>query len=149
MKKVIVRAPALSMSGYGEQARFVLKALQLNQHKFDVFIEDINWGKSGSIISDKHDIRWIKSRIFARDVYHEQCKKQNIEPLYDLSIQITIPNEFQPVGKYNIGVTAGIETTHISHQWIEGLNRMDLNIVPSVHSRNNVITIGIFKFVSP
>ena len=26
-------------------------------------------------------------------------------------MQITIPNEFQPVGKYSIGLTAGIEAT--------------------------------------
>ena len=49
--------------------------------------------------------------------------------------QVTVPNEFQPIGKYNIGFTAGIETTLCAPQWIEGLNRMDLNIVSSNHAK--------------
>jgi glycosyltransferase involved in cell wall biosynthesis len=51
-------------------------------------------------------------------------------------MQITVPNEFQPVGKYNVGVTAGIETTICAPQWIEGLNRMNLNLVSSEHAKN-------------
>jgi hypothetical protein len=37
----------------------------------------------------------------------------------------------QPVGKYNIGLTAGIEATSCKAEWIEGLNRMDMNWVSS------------------
>jgi glycosyltransferase involved in cell wall biosynthesis len=50
-------------------------------------------------------------------------------------MQITIPNEFQPVGKYNIGVTAGIETTICDAAWIEGVNRMNLTLVSSEHAK--------------
>jgi glycosyltransferase involved in cell wall biosynthesis len=50
-------------------------------------------------------------------------------------MQITVPNEFQPVGNYNIGVTAGIETTICHHEWLLGINRMDLNLVSSEHSK--------------
>ena len=53
----------------------------------------------------------------------------------DVWIQITVPNEFQPVGKYNIGVSAGIETTVYPAEFIEGSNRMDLNLVSSEHSK--------------
>ena len=53
----------------------------------------------------------------------------------DVWIQITIPNEFQPVGKFNIGVTAGIETTICHASWIDGLNRMNLNFVSSEHAK--------------
>ena len=63
----------------------------------------------------------------------------------DIWVQVTVPNEFQPVGKYNIGVTAGIETTHVSHTWLEGLNRMDLNIVPSKHSRDSILNSSYDK----
>jgi hypothetical protein len=55
----------------------------------------------------------------------------NLPKQPDLHIHIVIPNEFQPVGKYNIGVTAGLEMTVCPPSWIEGLNRMDINIVPS------------------
>jgi glycosyltransferase involved in cell wall biosynthesis len=53
----------------------------------------------------------------------------------DVWIQITVPNEFQPLGKFNIGVTAGIETTVCDASWIEGCNRMDLTLTSSEHSK--------------
>jgi len=53
----------------------------------------------------------------------------------DCWIQITVPNEFQPVGKFNIGITAGIETTVCAPQWIDGINRMDLTLVSSEHAK--------------
>jgi hypothetical protein len=49
----------------------------------------------------------------------------------DVHIHIVVPNEFQQLGKYNIGITAGLETTVCPPEWLEGLNRMDLNIVPA------------------
>ena len=63
----------------------------------------------------------------------------------DIWCQITVPNEFQRVGKYNIGLTAGIETTHCAPQWLEGLNRMDLNLVSSEHSKKVFETTGYDK----
>jgi hypothetical protein len=53
----------------------------------------------------------------------------------EIWMQITVPNEFQPIGKYNIGVTAGIETTACSHEFLEGVNRMDLTLVSSNHTK--------------
>merc|ERR1712127_99337 len=49
---------------------------------------------------------------------------------------ITVPNEFQAIGKFNIGVTAGIETTIYPAEFIEGSNKMDLNLISSQHSKN-------------
>ena len=48
----------------------------------------------------------------------------------DIWVQITVPNEFQSVGKYNIGVTAGTEGDIAPAEWIECINRMQLIIVP-------------------
>jgi glycosyltransferase involved in cell wall biosynthesis len=59
----------------------------------------------------------------------------NITARPNIWIQITVPNEFQAVGDYNIGVTAGIETTICDPSWIEGLNRMNLNLVSSEHAK--------------
>jgi glycosyltransferase involved in cell wall biosynthesis len=53
----------------------------------------------------------------------------------DAWIQITVPNEFQPIGKYNIGVTAGIETTVCDASWIEGINRMNITLASSNHAK--------------
>jgi glycosyltransferase involved in cell wall biosynthesis len=57
----------------------------------------------------------------------------------DIYIQVTVPNEFQPLGYYNIGITAAIETTHCALDWIHGCNRMDLIIVPSEHSKKSLV----------
>jgi glycosyltransferase involved in cell wall biosynthesis len=57
----------------------------------------------------------------------------------DIYIQVTVPNEFQPLGFYNIGITAAIETTHCALDWIHGCNRMDLIIVPSEHSKKSLV----------
>ena len=59
----------------------------------------------------------------------------NLTSKPDVWIQHTVPNEFQPVGKFNIGVTAGMETTLVHATWIQGMNRMDTNIVSSNHSK--------------
>ena len=53
--------------------------------------------------------------------------------------QLTVPNEFQPMGKYNIGLTAGMETTHVHSTWVEGCNRMDLILTSSQHSKTTFI----------
>jgi glycosyltransferase involved in cell wall biosynthesis len=54
-------------------------------------------------------------------------------------VDIRIPNEFQQHGRFNIGITAGIETTVVSQKWIEGCNKMDLVIVPSEHSKKGFV----------
>jgi glycosyltransferase involved in cell wall biosynthesis len=62
-----------------------------------------------------------------------------IEQKPDIYIQVTVPNEFQPLGFYNIGITAAIETTHCALDWIHGCNRMDLILVPSEHSKKSLV----------
>jgi glycosyltransferase involved in cell wall biosynthesis len=70
-------------------------------------------------------VKEIKSRILTGQLTSQP----------ELFVQVSIPNEFQPRGKYNIGITAGIESTVPKPEWIEGLNRMNLNIVPSTFSK--------------
>jgi len=65
----------------------------------------------------------------------DKMLKEPLNRQPDLFIQISIPNEFKPIGKYNIGMTAGIETTAAAGEWIEGLNKMDMNVVTSRHSK--------------
>ena len=62
----------------------------------------------------------------------------------DVWFQITVPNEFQPVGKVNIGVTAGIETTICDPSWIEGCNRMNAVLVSSNHAKR-VFETSVFE----
>jgi glycosyltransferase involved in cell wall biosynthesis len=77
---------------------------------------------------DKPFHKWIVDNIIPR-----------IEQKPDIYIQVTVPNEFQPLGHYNIGITAAIETTHCPLDWVHGCNRMDLIIVPSEHSKKSLV----------
>ena len=61
----------------------------------------------------------------------EYCTAQRGIGRGDIHFHIVVPNEFQPLGKYNIGITAGLETTITPPPWVEGMNRMNLNIVPA------------------
>ena len=121
MKPVLViSCPASSRSGYGDHSRDLIRSL-ISMDRYDIKVIDQRWG--GCDMTELSD-ESITSRFI---------KQMESQP--DIWIQVTVPNEFQPVGKYNIGITAGIETTMVSSQWIEGANRMDLMIVPSLHSK--------------
>lgn len=132
MKKLLVRAPATSMSGYGEQARFVLEALMSRPDLYDVYIDDINWGKTGSVVSSTTLMSWINQNILKNKEYVNQAK-DNLQ--YDMSIQITIPNEWRHIAKVNIGHTAGIECDRVTPEWIHFGNHMDKIITISQHSK--------------
>ena len=124
-KKVLVRGPVLSQSGYGEHARMVLRSLQTVEDDIDIFIVPIGWGQTGWI-HEKNEFRdWLDSRIAVTALAIQNKEK------FDLSIQISIPNEFEKLAPVNIGVTAGIETTKVSSVWLQKCNEMNKIIVPS------------------
>ena len=127
--RVLLKAPMLTQSGYGVHSKQILQAL-LSDPLFDVFCENINWGICSFSVSDSQEFQTIKKLI------HKRVEAHNNQENWDLAIMVTIPNEFQKLGKINIGVTAGIETDRISPTWINKINEVDLTIVPSEHSKN-------------
>ena len=129
MKKVIVKGPGLSQSGYGEHTRFVLRSLRSRPDLFDVYFININWGETGWICEDTEERRWIDF-LLGKTMEYTQQKGQ-----FDISLQVTIPNEWQSMAALNIGVTAGIETTKIAPIWIEKSFQMDKIIVVSEHAK--------------
>ncbi len=125
MKELLVfQGPCSSRSGYGDHARDLVRAL-ISMDRFEIQIIDLRWGDCPRNALTTKDTD-ITSRIVVGNI--------NRQP--DVFVQLSVPNEFTPYGKFNIGITAGIETTICAAPWIEGLNRMDLNIVPSEHSKN-------------
>jgi glycosyltransferase involved in cell wall biosynthesis len=120
---VIVSCPIDTYSGYGARSRDLVKAL-LKLEKYDVKILSQRWGNTSYGYLKDHNEDQLSDSIIQKVTYQP-----------DIWIQITVPNEFQKVGKYNIGVTAGIETTVCAPQWIEGCNRMDLVLTSSHHSK--------------
>jgi glycosyltransferase involved in cell wall biosynthesis len=130
MKPTLVfQAPVATRSGYGDHARDLLHSLY-KLDKFDIKVVSTRWGNTpmDALNYDKPFHKWIVDSIIP-----------GIQQKPDIYIQVTVPNEFQPLGNYNIGITAAIETTHSPLDWIHGCNRMDLIIVPSEHSKKSLI----------
>jgi glycosyltransferase involved in cell wall biosynthesis len=130
MKKIIVRGPALSRSGYGEQTRFALRALRENQDKYDIYLYTTSWGATSWLTEDNEERRWIDSLLEKTVMYSQQGGH------YDVSLQVTIPAEWERLAEYNVGYTAGIETTKVSPLWLEKTYAVDKIIVPSNHSKD-------------
>ena len=130
-KKIFVRAPVLSATGYGEQSRFALRALRSREDLFDIYIQPIPWGKSGWIWQENEEREWIDARIAETQILLQQ---QQLQP--DMSLQITIPNEFQKLAPINIGFTAGIETDRVAPIWLQKGNEMDKILVVSHHAKS-------------
>jgi hypothetical protein len=120
----IISCPIDTYSGYGARSRDLVKSI-IELNKYDVQILGQRWGSTPfGFINDHPEWEFLKPYLI-----------NSITQKPDIWAQITVPNEFNPIGKYNIGFTAGIETTLCSAQWVEGMNRMDLNIVSSEHSK--------------
>ena len=126
-KTIIISAPVATVSGYGARSRDIAYSLIENE-KYDVKIVSMRWGSTPMNAldpsNDKHKL--IIDRLI---------DGPNLPYQPDIWIQITVPNEFQPVGKFNIGITAGIETTIAAAPWIDGCNRMNLVLTSSEHSK--------------
>jgi glycosyltransferase involved in cell wall biosynthesis len=108
--------------------------------KFDVKVHSVNWGDTPMNALDEND---PKDKMILDRIIRENINKQP-----ELFVSITVPNEFEPIGKYNIGITAGIETTAASPQWIEGCNKMNAIFTISEHSKN-VFVHSKYKYQTP
>ena len=120
---MLVQCPIGTQSGYGERSRDLVRAL-IALDKYDIKIISTRWGNTPmNALTDQDED--ILSRLLM-----EQLQTQP-----DIFVQVTVPNEFQRVGKFNIGVTAGIETNLCDASWIEGCNKMDLILASSNHAK--------------
>jgi len=123
----VISCPFDTYSGYGARARDIAKAI-IESDKYEVKLLNQRWGDTATGFCEESD-------KFKFLLDHKIDTMQQFGRQPDIWMQITIPNEFQIVGKYNIGCTAGIESTGCDSTWIEGLNRMNENWVSSEHSK--------------
>ena len=130
--KVLVRGPALTRTGYGEHCRFVLRALR-QVEDLDIYLVPVNWGQSSWVWEDSEEREWLDEIIKKTAIYGQQGGQ------YDISVQVTIPNEWQRMAPVNIGVTAGIETTKVAPIWLQKCNEMDRIITVSEHSKQGLV----------
>jgi hypothetical protein len=124
----IISCPVDTYSGYGARSRDIVKSI-IESDKYDVKVLPQRWGDTpGGFLNDHKQWQFLNKHIIP-----------NIQSKPDIWMQITIPNEFQAVGKYNIGCTAGIESTGCDVTWVEGINRMNMTWTSSQHSK------GVFE----
>jgi len=121
----VISCPIDTYSGYGARSRDIVKAI-IEMDKYDVKILSQRWGNTPfGFIKDHPEWEFLTQNILTSPQLPAQP---------EIWMQITVPNEFQPVGKYNIGCTAGIETTIAPAEWIEGCGRMNLILGSSEHT---------------
>jgi hypothetical protein len=122
----VISSPFDTYSGYGARSRDLIKAI-IKTDKYNVKLLSQRWGNTPfGFCEDNPEWKFLINLTLINNQLTQQP---------DIWAQVTVPDEFQPVGKYNIGFTAGIESTLCIAEWIEGCNRMDLNIVSSEHSK--------------
>jgi hypothetical protein len=125
-----ISCPFDTYSGYGARSRDLIKAI-IELDKYDVKLISQRWGNTPWGFC-KDNPEWA----FLTEYLHKQPQ---ITEQPDIWMQITVPNEFQPVGKFNIGCTAGMETTIVDGSWVEGINRMNVTLVSSEHSKTTFL----------
>lgn len=119
MRKLVIASPVATQSGYGHHAREIISQLiEQRGSEWDVKLVSLPWGYTPFTYPISND---LKSRIVPLPLQEQP----------DIWIQVTVPNEFQPVGKFNIGFTAGTEGDICPESWIDNLNSMQLIIVPT------------------
>ena len=125
-KLCVVSCPIATRSGYGARSRDFVRALIEVKQNWDIKILSQKWGNTPMDALDVEEDDDLLSRVIT----------QNMNTKPNIWIQITVPNEFQPVGDFNIGVTAGVETTIMPAECLEGINRMDLTLVSSKFTKD-------------
>ena len=120
MKQTLVfQGPIFTRSGYGDHCRDLMKSLR-KMDKYDIKIIPLRWGNTpqNQVDGESDFGRWMLERVIS-----------GIEQKPDNFMQVSVANEFEPKGHYNIGITAGVETTIAPKDFIDGSNKMDLIIV--------------------
>lgn len=118
---LVFQGPVATRSGYGDHSRDLLKSL-FEMDKFDIKIIPTRWGSTPQNQLDE-------TTELGQKILSNIAVQLTQQP--DVFVQVSVANEFQKLGKYNIGVTAGVETTIAPKEFIDGCNQMDLILVPS------------------
>jgi hypothetical protein len=125
----VFQSPMWTRSGYGDLGLALAKSL-LRYDKFELVFVPTKWGGCSRKYLSEDVTDPIEKQLF------EKVIKKPLTKQPEIFMQCSIPNEFQTPAKYNIGITAGIETTLARQDWVEGLNRMNLNICTSKHGKD-------------
>jgi glycosyltransferase involved in cell wall biosynthesis len=135
--RLLLEAPILTRSGYGEHARLVYRSLK-NVPNLEIFIKAVDWGNTSWEAEYPEDIH---DCIIAYSQHAAECESKKVQESYDVQVHVGILNEFQKKAPYSVVVTAGIETDKVSSNWLiktnQGVNKL---IVPSNHAKEGFLT---------
>ena len=126
---LVYQAPIATRSGYGDHSRDILKSL-FELDKYDVKVVPTRWGNT-----PQDQIN--PQTEFGQKVIQNITTQVDRQP--DIFIQVSVANEFKKVGKYNIGITAGVESTVAPQEFLQGGNQMDLIITPSEFTKEVLV----------
>jgi len=129
MIKVLIKGPIFSRSGYGEHTRYMYRALDSRPDLFDIYVHPTNWGQSSWNFDSSEETKKAQHCVNKLAQFHGR---------FDVSLQVLIPNEWENLAEKNIGVTAAIETTYASAQWVYNSNFMDKILVTSEHAKSTL-----------
>ena len=135
---LVFQAPVATRSGYGDHARDLLQSL-FDLDKYDVKVIPTRWGNTPQNQIDA-------TTEFGQKVLNNIITNLDKQP--DIYVQVTVANEFQAIGKYNIGITAGVETTIAPKEFIDGCNNMDLILLQSKFTAGFNSTRTMFSLFS-
>lgn len=132
---LVFQAPIATRSGYGDHSRDILKSL-FELDKYDVKVVPTRWGNTPQ---DQIDPQSEFGKKILQNIVVSLDKKP------DVFIQVSVANEFKNVGNYNIGITAGVETTIAPQEFILASNQMDLIITPSEFTKETLVKTSYTK----
>ncbi len=125
--KTILRAPLLTLSGYGVHSRQVFEYLENSSMGYDIECQPVMWGQTSWMINPS-----MESGSIGR-IMQKTAKSEEIS---DISFQVQLPDEWDSnLARVNIGITAAVETDKCNPAWIPCCNKMDAVIVPSNHAK--------------
>jgi glycosyltransferase involved in cell wall biosynthesis len=136
MKKVVIRGPLITQSGYGVHSRQVARWLidKSKDSKIDLVCQCTNWGTTPWKLDENAD-----NGLIGDIMKHSR----NVNHRFDVSVQIQLPNEWDTnLASFNVGVTAGVETDVCNPAWIDAINKMNLVIVPSEFTKKTFMNSG-------
>ena len=131
MKRTLVyESPITSISGYGEYAREVASYLIKMEDIFDLHFVDSHDGLSQKTLKfNDSDINRIFNKQLTEDIVGD----------IHIYIKMGTPSEFNKIGKYNIGISAVVESTLCHDSVLHGCNKMDHIIVPSEFNKATLV----------
>jgi hypothetical protein len=133
MKNVVIRAPLLSISGYGEHSRQVYKFL-LGCQGISLKTQILQWGNTAWEISGE-GFEGLAQKIMSSSSQESEG--------FDVSFQIQLPDEWSSdLAKINVGITAGVETDICNPGWIDSINKMSMVVVPTQHVKDTFLKTG-------